>query len=57
MVEQTENKVIKVIKETRKIINELRNSFSREEIQDIRGKLYKKENVYKHLKKIEQKKG
>ena len=32
MVEQTENKVIKVIKETRKIFNELRNSFSREEI-------------------------
>lgn len=57
MVEQTENKVIQVIKETRKIFNELRNSFSREEIQDIRGKLYKKENVYKHFKKIEQKKG
>ena len=56
MVEQTENKVIKEIKETRKIFNELRNNFSREEIKDVRGKLYKKESVYKHLKEIEQKK-
>ena len=55
MVEQTENKVIKEIKETTKIFNELRNNFSREEIKDIRGKLYKKESVYKHLKKTEQK--
>ena len=49
MVEQTENKVIKEIKETTKIFNELRNNFSREEIKDIRGKLYKKESVYKHF--------
>ena len=55
MVEQTENKVIKEIKETTKIFNELRNNFSREEIKDIRGKLYKKESVYKHFKKTEQK--
>ena len=34
MVEQTENKVIKEIKETTKIFNELRNNFSREEIKD-----------------------
>ena len=39
MVEQTENKVIKEIKETRKIFNELRNNFSREEIKDVRGNI------------------
>ena len=55
MVELTENKVIKEIKETKKILKELRNNFSREEIKNIREKFHKKESVYKYLKEIEQK--
>ena len=54
MVELTENKVIKEIKETKKIFNKLRN-FSREEIRNIREKFHKKESVNKYLKEIEQK--
>ena len=57
MVRPTESKVIIDIKETRKLFNELRNSFLREEIKDIRGKLHKKEAVYNILKKNEQKTG
>ena len=57
MVEQTENKVIKEIKETTKIFNELRNNFSREEIKDIRGKLFKKRVFINILKKLNKKKG
>ena len=55
MVRPTESKVIIDIKEARKLFNELRNSFSREEIKDIRGKLHKKEAVYNILKEKEQK--
>ena len=55
MVELTENKVIKEIKETKKIFNELKNNFLREEIKNIREKFHKKESVYKYLKEIEQK--
>ena len=54
MVELTENKVIKEIKETKKIFNKLRN-FSREEIRNIREKSHKKESVNKYLKEIKQK--
>ena len=57
MVRPTESKVIIDVKETRKLFNELRNSFSREEIKDIRGKLHKKEAVYNILKEKEQKTG
>ena len=55
MVELTKNKVIKEIKETEKIFNELRNNFSREQINNTREKFHKKESVYKYLKEIEQK--
>ena len=34
------------IKEVRELFNEIRGSFSREEINRIRKKLYKKEAVY-----------
>ena len=57
MVRPTESKVIIDIKETRKLFNELRNGFSREEIKVIRGKLHKKEAVYNILKEKEQKTG
>ena len=57
MVRPTESKVIIDVKEARKLFNELRNSFSREEIKDIRGKLHEKEAVYNILKEKEQKTG
>ena len=57
MAKPTESRVITDIKETRKLFNELRNSFSRQEIKDIRGKLHKKEAVYNILKEKEQKTG
>ena len=43
------------IGETKKLFNNLRNNFSREEIKKHREKIYKKEQVYNHLKEIEQK--
>ena len=43
--------------ETKKLFNNLRNNFSREEINMLRKKFYKKEWVYNHLKEIEQKDG
>ena len=57
MTKPTERRVITDIKETRKLFNKLRNSFSWEEIKDIRGKLNKKEAVYNILKEKEQKTG
>ena len=45
------------IGETKKLFNNLRNNFSREEIKKHREKFYKKEPVYNHLKEIEQKDG
>ena len=57
MARPTESRVITDIKETRKLFNELRNSFSREEIKDIRGKLHKNEAIYNILKEKEQKTG
>ena len=38
MVKLTENNVIKAIKEDKKLFNELRNNFSREETKKIRKK-------------------
>ena len=43
--------------ETKKLFNNFRNNFSREEIKKNREKFYKKERVYNHLKEIEQKGG
>ena len=43
------------IEETKKLFHNLRNNFSREEIKKHREKIYKKEQVYNHLKEIEQK--
>ena len=45
MVDLTENKVVKEIKETKKLFNELRNDFSREEIKNNREKFHKKESI------------
>ena len=45
MVELTKNKVIKEIKETKKIFNELRDKFGKEEIKNIREKFQKKESL------------
>ena len=45
------------IRETKKIFNNLRDNFSREEIKKSWEKFYKKELVYNHLKEIEQKEG
>ena len=45
------------IGETKKLFNNLRNNFSREEIKKLREKFHKKEWVYNHLKEIEQKDG
>ena len=38
------------IKEVRELLNELRSNLSREEIDRIRNKLYKKEAVYNFLR-------
>ena len=51
----TLNNNINAIKEDRKLFNELRSNLSREEINRIREKLYKKEVVYNFLKEKEQK--
>ena len=45
------------IRETKKRFNNLRNNFSWEEIKKLREKFHKKEQVYNHLKEIEQKDG
>ena len=44
------------IGETKKLFNNLRNNFSREEIKKHRKKFHKKEKVYNYLKEKEQKK-
>ena len=43
------------IGDTKKLFNNLRNNFSREEIKKDREKFHKKEWLYNHLKEIEQK--
>ena len=45
------------IGETKKLFNNLRNNFSREEIKKHRENFHKKERVYNYLKEIEQKDG
>ena len=48
----TSNNDINAINDVRTLLNELRNNLSREEINRIRKKLYKKEAVYNFLKNI-----
>ena len=43
------------IGETKKIFNELRNNFLKEEIKRIRRKFYVKERIDKYLKELEEK--
>ena len=43
------------IRETKKLFNELRNNFSKEEIRKIRRKFYLVESVDKYLKELEKK--
>ena len=45
-----QNNDINAIQETRQLLNELRNNLSREEMNRIREKLYKKETVYSFFK-------
>ena len=54
MESTTINININAIKEVRELFNELRSNLSREEINRIREKLYKKEAVYNFLKEKEQ---
>ena len=49
-----QNNDIKAIKEARKLLNDVRNNLSSEEINRIRNKLYRKEAAYNFLKEIEQ---
>ena len=49
-----QNNSINAIKDVRELFNELRSNLSREEINRIREKLYKKEAVYNFLKEKEQ---
>ena len=55
MVPTRQNNNINAIKDVRKFFNELRSNLSREEINRIREKLYKKEAAYNFLKGKEQK--
>ena len=50
----SQNNSINVIKDIRKLFNELRSNLSREERNRIRKKLDKKEYIYNFLKKKEQ---
>ena len=45
-----QNNDINAIQETRQLLNELRRNLSREEMNRIREKLYKKETVFSFLK-------
>ena len=45
-----QNNIINAINDVRMLLNELRSNLSREEINRIREKFYKKEVVYKFLK-------
>ena len=46
----SQNNDINAIQETRQLLNELRRNLSREEMNRIREKLYKKETVFSFLK-------
>ena len=50
----SQNNGINAIKEARKLFNEVRSNLSREETNEIREKLHKKESVYNFLKEKEQ---
>ena len=50
----TSNSNINALKETRKLLNELRSNLSREETKRIRKKLYKKEAANYFFKEKEQ---
>ena len=54
MESTSQNNGINVIKETRKLFNEVRSNLSREETNRIRKKLYKNEDDYDFLKKNKQ---
>ena len=54
MESTSQNNGINVIKETRKLFNEVRGNLSREETNRIRKKLYKNEDDYDFLKKNKQ---
>ena len=50
----TSNNSIKAIKQVRKLFNELKNKYNKEEIKKTREELNKKEVVYNFLKEKEQ---
>ena len=52
---KSENNNNTEIEETKKIFNELRNNFSKEEIKKIRRKFHFKESIDEYLKELEQK--
>ena len=54
MESPTSNSNINAVKETRKLLNELRSNLSREEKKRIRKKLYKKEAASYFFKEKEQ---
>ena len=54
MKSSKQNNVINDIQETRKPFNEIRSNLSREEMNRIREKLYKKEAICNFLKEKEQ---
>ena len=50
----SQNNSFNPIKEARKLFNEVRSNLSREETNEIKEKLYKKESVHNFLKEKEQ---
>ena len=50
MEHTTSNNSIKAIKEVRKLFNELKNKYNKEEIEKIREELHKKEVIYNFFK-------
>ena len=51
MVEPTENKIIKAIKEVRELFNEVRNNFSQEEAKKIKKNCIKRKLFIKYYQK------
>ena len=51
MESTSQNNIINAIQEAKKIFNKVRSTLSREEINEIRKKLHKKEAVYNFKKK------
>ena len=48
----TSNNSIKAITEVRKLFNELKNKYNKEEIEKIRKELHKTEVIYNFLKEV-----